>query len=530
MNRLKIFLLVAFCMSIISGCADSKAPGTKEASQEKIAFVVSSKDEKNYQEAYELYSQLKKWEIHQNWDKFFQNKDSYVQQIESSLKSIDKDRVVILKAKYLDWQIKVLSNNKKSQEVFDNLIAYLSTIKIPTDAELSFLNSVINSLEHASLSKFKSDLASAYKELLKKTEAKGLVKKEADNFYEQGDVDSAVSLYKTYIDSIQDKAKKHEELLDLVYKFSDTGVNDKADAEFAVEITQILEQDYSRYPKQEGLFYVLAYNYEKLKNLRKALFYYVKLLSEFPETALSDEVNFRIAHLKINLEKDFEGAKAALSKIKNKNLFSETQLLDVLKKKYSKDEYNLKRFSDVIVGNSGLLGSNNFVDLRTEPSKIAVDDDLRVAAISFSPDTGCLVAQGLYLWSGDFGELKISTNMPSFTTKFSKPGLKVLNVVEEASEGIIGYGSILVDVYAVKILPEENNFNKNEEVKFTYDIEPALPKDLVTVNWSIKGDDAVSDAKVFPFVFLENKEYIVTLTLYYLNNKIATLEKDILVR
>ena len=134
------------------------------------------------------------------------------------------------------------------------------------------------------------------------------------------------------------------------------------------------------------------------------------------------------------------------------------------------------------------------------------------------------------MWSGDFGELKISTNMPSFTTKFSKPGLKVLNVVEEASEGIIGYGSILVDVYAVKILPEENNFNKNEEVKFTYDIEPALPKDLVTVNWSIKGDDAVSDAKVFPFVFLENKEYIVTLTLYYLNNKIATLEKDILVR
>jgi len=115
------------------------------------------------------------------------------------------------------------------------------------------------------------------------------------------------------------------------------------------------------------------------------------------------------------------------------------------------------------------------------PARAFLGQRVRLRSLSFSPDTGCLQPQGLFLWSGDLGEVKIATNTPGFQASFKKEGFKIINLVEVVTGNtFFGFDSCFLNIYRLEVIKKKV---KGKSIELEVKVSPPLPESLLRVFW-----------------------------------------------
>jgi hypothetical protein len=86
------------------------------------------------------------------------------------------------------------------------------------------------------------------------------------------------------------------------------------------------------------------------------------------------------------------------------------------------------------------------VDLKSQPSTSRINTEIFLGSSTSLPQSGCMQVEVNYLWSGDLGLKKPQNNEASFSTSFSEPGTKVINLVVVSPSGVIDRSLELIDI------------------------------------------------------------------------------------
>jgi len=479
-----------------------------------------SKD--NITQAESLFSQLKDWQDNKDWEDFFSNKDVYLSRITELLSNITVPEMDVLKSKYMIFEIKRFFNDSKGKrKAFNEFIEEVKNVKQPSPETVSFLRKTVLDLKNKSEKNLYRKVSFLYINLIKKSKSKDVLNKEAERFYLNGDMDNFSSIAGAYLSLINGRPEFLQEIERLIEKSSCDGVKDKCAPYFAERLFDKYKDETGR-PLNEGFTYLRGYNLEKSSEYNKAKDSYEDFLKRFPESKLSDEVLFRLGCIYMYKLRDFPRAKGLFEKLKSKG-YDTGRELDVLEKGAGKEglSYNEKEFLSALFGEDKAARSN-FVQAESFPSRVFVGGKAKVRAISLSPGTGCLTPEGLFLWSGDLGGVKVTTNTPEITTSFDSPGIKDINLVEEISNGILGYDSVLINVYKLDSEVLSDNL-KDSKTEFKAKITPYIPEEFLSFNWGVKDKEG---QKVYRSSFPEFKyqlnpgEYTASLNVSFLNGDI----------
>ena len=472
--------------------------------------------------AEDLFSQLKGWQDNKDWEDFFSNKDVYLSKITELLYRITSPEAAVLKSKYMIFEVKRFFNDSKGKrKAFNDFIREVKNIKKPSSETVSFLRKTVLDLKNKSEKNLYRRVSSLYVSLIKKSKSKDVLKKEAERFYLNGDMDNFSSIAEAYLSLINGRPEFLQEIKRLIEKSSCGGVKDKCAPYFAEGLFNKYKDETGKL-LNEGLTYLRGYNLEKSSEYNKARDSYEDFLNRFPESKLSDEVLFRLGCIYMYKLRDFPRAKGLFKKLKNKGYDTGWEL-DVLEKGAGKEglSYNEKEFFSALFGEDK-AARGNFVQAESFPSRIFIGEKAKVRAVSLSPDTGCLTPEGLFLWSGDLGGVKVTTNTPEVAVSFDSPGIKDINLVEEISNGILGYDSVLVNVYKLDSEVLIDNL-KDSKTEFKVRITPYIPEEFLSFNWEVKDKEG---HKVYTSSFPEFRyqlnpgEYTVSLNIFFLNRDI----------
>jgi hypothetical protein len=102
-------------------------------------------------------------------------------------------------------------------------------------------------------------------------------------------------------------------------------------------------------------------------------------------------------------------------------------------------EYNLKTFLDAALKSPDALHDRAKLFLRANPSMGKTSQEVIVGSMPYVVQTGCLVAEMQYLWSGNIGQAHPSMQEASFKTTFLSPGIKELFVVVVSATGVVDW-------------------------------------------------------------------------------------------
>ena len=473
--------------------------------------------QESLRKAQELYLQLKKWQEEKAWDKFFSLRSSYLTQIEEFLKAVKEPLLLRFKAEYLLLKVKALLDLKGKRKAKEIFLKDLETIKVAKPQFLSFLKEVLSEIPKED-KKFKRKVSSLYVKLLKRCNSPEVLKKELELFYAQKDIDTFSKLAQNYLELIKEKKEFKKELKALIKNSICDGFKEICEPYLTEELFRRLSNIEAL---SEDWFYLRAYNLEKASEYEEAISVYKEFLKKFPDSLLSSEVFFRLAFLYMYKLKDFLQAKTYFMKLKDKG-FDVTRYLNIIENKIAENElpYNEKMFLRALrEEKASYLKGQLLID--AYPSRAFVNQKMDIKSISFSPDTGCLVPQGLYLWSGDLGEIKITTNTPSFSTSFKEEGFKIINLVELVSGNVIlGFDSSLVNIYEVRIKKVKA---KGDRIKLKAEFFPYLPESFLEFSWEIGKDGEVileKKGKSISFKILYPSQYLVRVSLLFLGKEV----------
>lgn len=494
------------------------------------SFVVYSQntsqlaDSKDIQQAESLFLELKNWQDNKEWEQFFAHKESHWQEIENILKNIDNPPYLKLRATYLLYQVKDFLGHKDRNTVLGNFLEEVKNISEASPQVLSVLKSSIADLELKSKKNEKRKLSSLYVKLLQKSASIDLLKEEAESFYKNKDMDNFTKLSNAYLDLLEDGPRRRQEIVRLFKKSCCGGFKETCQPYFAEELLEKLDQEpesekvYDNLGK-EDIMYLQGFNLESAYEYTQATQVYEQFLKEFADSKFSSEVAFRLGYIYMYKLKDFDKAKLYFLKAGKPTLVEKH--LKILNKDFNLNElsYNEKLFFDSLFGQIQVSPSAQ-LQIDTLPSRSLVNEKTTIKSISFSPDTGCLVPQGLFLWSGDLGAVKITTNTPEFSTSFSQEGPKIIHLVEQIPGGVLGFDSTLIMNHRVEINLDQQ---KGSKFSFDADIVPGLPLSFLTFLWRIDKDSEVivkSDKKNFLHQFKEPGKYSMDFSLFFLGNEV----------
>jgi hypothetical protein len=200
--------------------------------------------------------------------------------------------------------------------------------------------------------------------------------------------------------------------------------------------------------------------------------------------------------------------------------FGVKKYLDILNGQYDSEalDYNQQAFLNVFLDPDAASGG--VLQLESSAWRAFLGNKLSIESTSFLPDTGCLAPEGLFLWSGDLGDVRITTNTPSFSTSFKEEGFKVFHSVEKLKEGAVGADSAMIAVYKIDLSSLEAEGNKKH---FKAVVQPPLPETLTTFSWKISKDAepvAEQGRNSFFQAFNDPGTYDVELSLFFLGRKI----------
>jgi len=316
----------------------------------------------------------------------------------------------------------------------------------------------------------------------------------AENFYKEGNLDLAESIYDAYLERMS-KSKKQKKLLsDLIgiarqFSFKDQGQRDPA---YAERIFQEIDKKFGKEAFDEELMYLRAFNLEKMHNFKEAKDIYVELAARFPKNKYIDKVNFKSGIIYIYVLRDASSGKPYLEALAKKEgvspytvsslyqlgLLSQWEgnlghaedyydrLIELTSEKKdnfgsavfatqerlkeigasSPIEYNLKTFLDTCLKNEYASLNAEKALLSCSPYTAAPSDSISVTLASQAAGGGCMQIELQYLWSGELGSAQPSIKDPAFNTKYSSGGTKIIGVVVVAPPEIFDRAIDFVDI------------------------------------------------------------------------------------
>ncbi len=484
----------------------------------------------NYEKARQLFLQLQDWQNNKDWQNFFDHKDEYKEQILSLLKAEKTLPLYFrLKADYLKWKLFKFLKSEDTSSLRQKIIEEVKLIGRFDRRALSALQRIIFELSQEKEKGFRHRLLRAYIESIEKFGDKDFIKEEAERFWRERDLRDSSQLYKVYLNRIKDRKELRRALREAIDKFSFDGCKKNYEGYFAEEAFEKFIDAFGKDNLSEDYFYLRGYNLEKISEAEKAAEVYREFLERFPDSLLREEVIFRLGFINFYKLKDFSTAKEYFSQLLSSQAWqkeAENQI-NLLESK-TKLSYNQKIFFQALYKKLE-VAPNSFVSLSSFPARAQTRERLEIKSISLSSDTGCLAPRGVFLWSGDLGEVKITTNTPYIATSFKEPGLKIVNVVQALPEVLGGVDSDLVNIYQTKVVcngqelsSRKDNVAENKDLKVSVDIFPSLPASFVKFKWYLKGaEEASSEKDVFNYQVESSGEYELTLGVYFLRNKFA---------
>jgi len=449
----------------------------------------------SYYAALSRYAQLKHLEETQSWDEYFNNGNTYrdelTQALKKTLDSAITSEPLNLYARLILWQF-----HKDQQDTF-------------VDAALSdLMNNVLEYAKDTQNAKPIKDVADkllAYGEKGKSKELYqiyvekllGAVKDDQElednalGFYQEGNLELSETLYDVYIERITRSLPKEKTiaiLTDIARKFSYRDEGNK-DAAYAEKIFARIEELGSKNALDEDLTYLRAFNSERIKEYSKAKDLYTDLLLRFPKTNRADEVNFKIGIISTYILRDIktgrdyfekltqEGTSSpqAISSFYQLGLLSQWEGDTAKAKEYyhkliekAKDgfadsltltqerlkeieeakplEYNLKTFLDTSLKAENKIFDMTKLDLKASLYRPKKDQGINISALVYVAETGCMHVEMQYLWSADLGTAKPTLEQQAFDTTYAQPGTRVIGLVVISPAGIVDRGIEMLDV------------------------------------------------------------------------------------
>jgi TolA-binding protein len=451
----------------------------------------------DYYNALAKYSELKKLEADQNWQAYFEIKDSYGEGIDKSLKealayysknSVDK---IGLETKYLSWFIEKENSGTAEGKLLDNL---MSDIKNYTGADIKIIKDIADRFAKEGLNPQAQNLYAIYaKKLLSVEKDPQVLKTEADLAFEALNLTLASVLYDARLELLLSGSNPKEycqELIVLINKFSDNGFSPAKDAFYAEKLFKQLNQTCPEL-FDAGLTYSRAYNLERLKEYKDAVSAYQKFIDVYPDDPRISEARFHagiinlyvlnnpdealryLAPLSVgkdtlavsanyylglyyqwNKEIDSANKYYALAKsllesegsLKNDLLLRliGERLVEVNENKAIED--NLRLFLEAAFSSQAVADN---LELNAAPAKSFVDQEQKLTLNYFAQAIGCFQPEVKFFWAGETGNNNINNDTQSFDASFHFPGSKVIFVTFQSAGSVSGKQLQIIDIYNV---------------------------------------------------------------------------------
>ena len=451
----------------------------------------------NYYIAQGRYRQLKYLEEAQSWDEYFTKGNDYRDEIvdgcQKAIGCAGTKSPLAVYARLVLWQF-----HKDQQDVFaenatadliQSVYVYAKEVKDPdpikkvADTLLAYQEkSRSRELYRLYMDKFVS-AASSDEQLL--TTAGGFLK--------DGNLDLAEAVYDIYADKISKdsglpKDKLIASLIELAKQFAykDQGQKDPA---YAEKIFQKIEEIGGKAAFDQELIYLRGFNLEKMKEYIKARDVYLDLMQFYPGNSHADEINFKLGIIYAYVLRDIQKAQsyfeglaqgqtanpAVLSSLYQLGLINQWQN-DLAK---AKDYYNriferagnefpqitalagvrlqeidqnkpiednLKNFLGSSFKNDYPLFNPTRVELKSSAYRPSYGQEVGISSAVYAEAAGCLQPQLTYLWSGDLGDASPKSDEANFSTKYTQPGSKIINLLVVSSTGIVDRSLDILDI------------------------------------------------------------------------------------
>lgn len=263
------------------------------------------------------------------------------------------------------------------------------------------------------------------------------------------------------------------------------------DAEYAQKLFREIEQIGGRVAFDERLRYLRACNLEKSRKYLDAEKQFIILVEDYPQSKYYDHALYKIGLIKTYILKDISAGRLYFERLSKRPILSaqvissiyQLGILSQWQKDFSKAkeyylklieeagsdfldmreltterlkeldeyagrmEYNLKTFLDVSFSKGQEIAFDmSQIDLKTKPTKLLKGKTVDISAMAYLPGTGCMAVEVKYLWSGALGDSKPSADQREFSTSYTYPGTKSINLVVVTPSGILDRGFIIVDV------------------------------------------------------------------------------------
>lgn len=450
----------------------------------------------NYYIAVARYQQLKYLEEKQIWDEYFSQGNNYRDEINSAggkvIEALPQAEPIHLYSRLILWQF-----HRDQQDVFaeqalaDLMNSAFEYAKTARDTKpIKIVADRLSSYGEKGKSK---ELYRIYADKTIGSEIKDEGLKEiAFGFYKEGNFDLAETFYDVYIERVTGKlpaSKVTPLLVDIARQFSykDRQPNDPL---YAEKIFEKIEGIAGEKAFDQELIYLRAFNLEKAKEYTKAKDLYLKLMDS--KAPYLDKITYKVGIIYAYILRDIKQGRDYFGKLAQKETQSTFSLAglyqlgllaqwqrdtDKAKEYYDKFieklkvinarlpetvnlvnerlreieegeplEYSLRAFLDAALKEENAASQEKAISLKCHPYEAKKNEEINIAASSYTPSSGCLQVEIQYLWSGQLGRLKPSAEMPSFNTSYSEGGTKEINLIVISPSGVIDRSLDLLDV------------------------------------------------------------------------------------
>jgi TolA-binding protein len=449
----------------------------------------------DYYTALNRYQQLKSLEEKQGWDEYFSQGNSYRDEITGSLdkaiKSFGAKEPLGIYSRLLLWQFHQDQQDAFAEQALNDLrdavLAYaqdtedLVPIKETADRLLSYNQ--------------KGPARQFYKIYIDKITASEISEKELSNmakrFLEEGNLELAETVYDACMERIKSMPQgKDVWFLSEIAKqfiYNDEGIKDVFYAEkIFLKIDELLDKGSFL---NEDLMYLRGFNLEKTKEYAKARDAYIGLLKHYPASTQVDELNFKIGIISVYVSRDLKSAKEYFGKLAEKENLSPqvisalyqlgllsqweenftqakeyySELIQKARSDFSETvnmaqdrlkeigeskplDYNLKTFLDMSLKEEYVNLNMSKVDLKSSAYRPEAGKEITITATASPEQSGCMQVALEYLWSGDLGNVKPSSQGASLITSYAEPGTKLISLIVTTSSGMLDKAVDLIDV------------------------------------------------------------------------------------
>jgi hypothetical protein len=463
----------------------------KDLSQKKKTLASFT----NYYTGLSRYRQLKFLEEKQKWDEYFSQGNNYRDELSSSLeqsiKSSPASDKINLYSRLILWQFHRDQQDAFHEQAFTDLVKAAreyseygqdpTPVKAVADEFLAYGEKV--------------KARELYKIYLDKIISTDIKDEELNNialgFLKEGNLELAQAAFDVYVARVvklYPKEKSIPLLEDVaqLFAYKDEGTKDEF---YAQKLFKKIEEIGGEEAFDEELTYLAGFNSEKAKEFIQTKDYYISLLGRFPKTKYGDEATYKtgiiFTYVLRDLQKgkeyfeklmqkettssqvisslyqlgllcqwegDFTKAKEYYSKLREmaKGDFSETVALAKERLKEIEEvkplEYNIKTFLDMSFKEEYTMFNMSKVDLKSSRYKLKKNKEVNITSTAYPPQSGCLQVVLDYLWSGDLGKAKPTSQDSSFATSYAESGTKVICLVVTTPSGTIDRSIDLLDV------------------------------------------------------------------------------------